>query len=114
MPQMESNTDGEEIGFAKEEETASTFAPAWKILIVDDQTEVHQVTKLALSRMKFQGRSVQFISAYSASEAEQVLFENPDTALALIDVVMEHRTSGLDLVKTIREKMGNRLIRLVL
>lgn len=111
---MENETIDEKIGFAAEDAEKRPFTPAWKILIADDQAEIHQVTKLALSRMTYQGRPVRFLSAYSAAEAEKVLAENPDTALVLIDVVMESRTSGLDLVKTIREKMGNHLIRLVL
>lgn len=111
---MENEMIDEKIGFAEEDSEKRPFAPAWKILIADDQPEIHQVTKLALSQMTFQGRPVRFLSAYSAAEAEKILVENPDTALALIDVVMENRTSGLELVKTIREKLENHLIRLVL
>ena len=36
----------------------------WKILIVDDDVEVHNVTKLALGDFKFDQRSLEFLSVY--------------------------------------------------
>ncbi|MGB4661048.1 MAG: HD domain-containing phosphohydrolase [Mobilitalea sp.] len=85
----------------------------WKILIVDDEADVHEITEMALKRLKYEDRSLVFIKAYSAAEAVSLLEENPDIAVALLDVVMENDTSGLDLVKTIREKMGNSNIRII-
>ena len=41
----------------------------WKILIVDDEPEVHAVTKLALSDFNFLGRGLEFHSAFSGEEA---------------------------------------------
>ncbi|MEZ4618135.1 MAG: hypothetical protein R2867_21840 [Caldilineaceae bacterium] len=38
----------------------------WKILIVDDEPEVHDVTRLALQRMTYGDRPLEFLSAYSA------------------------------------------------
>lgn len=104
----------EENDFFMPEEKSPAPEAAWKILVVDDQDEVHRVTRLALKGMKFLGRPVQFLDAFTAAGAEKVLTENPDVALALIDVVMEKESSGLELVRTIREKMGNHLIRIVL
>ncbi len=86
----------------------------WNILIVDDDEEVHSVTRLILSKIKFQNRSINIQSAHSASEAKGIL-ENPnDIACILLDVVMETDDAGLILTKTIREKLGNRAIRIVL
>ena len=45
----------------------------WKVLIVDDEPEVHAVTKLALSDFEFQNKRLEFISAYSGAEAKQLL-----------------------------------------
>ncbi len=42
----------------------------WKILIVDDEPEVHQVTRLVLGNFRFDDRPLQLISAYSSIEAE--------------------------------------------
>ena len=42
-----------------------------KVIIVDDEPEVHAVTKLALSDFSFQDKRLEFISAYSGKEAEE-------------------------------------------
>ncbi|MCY7295596.1 DUF3369 domain-containing protein [Alteromonas sp. a30] len=85
-----------------------------KVLIIDDEPEVHRVTDLALKRFKFEGNSVEFLHAYSAKEAESVFEDNPDIALALVDVVMESDHAGLDLVHYVRTVLDNHTCRLVL
>ncbi len=86
----------------------------WKVLVVDDDEQVHQVTKLALSTFKFQNRRLELICALSGQEARDIVDKHDDIALALIDVVMETEHAGLDLVKYIREETQNQKIRLVL
>lgn len=86
----------------------------WKILIVDDEQDVHKVTKLVLSDLEFSGRSVEFLSAYSDAEARQILNERDDIAVILLDVVMEQENSGLLLTQYIREELQNSLIRIIL
>lgn len=86
----------------------------WKIMIVDDDQEVHTITKLVLSGFTFSGRGVSFLSAYSGVEAIEMLKENPDTALMFLDVVMEADDSGLKVVKEVRESLENPFIRIVL
>ena len=39
----------------------------WKVLIVDDEPEVHAVTKLALSDFEFQNKNLKFLSAYNGN-----------------------------------------------
>lgn len=87
---------------------------AWKILIVDDETEVHSVTKLALNGYRFAGKGLQFLDAHSGAEARDILAAHDDIALVLLDVVMETDHAGLDVVGYIRETLGNRLTRIVL
>ena len=79
----------------------------WKILIVDDEIDIHEVTQMALKRLVFRDKAIMFINAYSAAEAMTELIKHPDIAVALIDVVMENDDSGLELVKIIREEMVN-------
>lgn len=88
--------------------------PAWKILIVDDEPDVHTVTKLALSRFKLDDRPLTFVNAYSGEQAKELLNEEKDVAVAFIDVVMESDHAGLELVKWIREELRNRSMRLIL
>ncbi|MCL1038059.1 DUF3369 domain-containing protein [Shewanella submarina] len=99
-------------GKAKPSEANSL--PPWKILIIDDERDVHTVTKLALSRFKLDGHGLEFINAYSAEQAKTLLLENDDIAMAFVDVVMETDHAGLELVRWIREELQNQAIRLVL
>lgn len=86
----------------------------WKILIVDDEPEVHAVTKLALSDFSFLGRGLEFHSAYSGVEARELAIQHPDAAIVLLDVVMESDDAGLHVAKFIREDLGNRFTRIIL
>lgn len=88
--------------------------PPWKILVIDDDDQVHAVTRLVLRSYRFRGRGLQLISVSSAREAREVLQQEKEIALALVDVVMETKTAGLDLVRTIRDEYKNRSIRLIL
>ena len=86
----------------------------WPLLIVDDDPEVHSVTRLALSKLRFKGRALDILSAHSAAEAEQVLRARRDIAVVLLDVVMETDDAGLALVRRIRESLGNKAVRIIL
>ncbi len=86
----------------------------WKLLIVDDEKEVHDVTRLALSDFEFANRPLQLLNAYSGKEALEIMSKNPDIALVLLDVVMETDHAGLDVVKNIREVMHNQFVRIIL
>jgi len=87
---------------------------AWKVLIVDDEPWVHDVSVLAMKSIRFQGRGIEFIHAFSGADAILSMAEHPDTALLLLDVIMETDTAGLDVVQAIREQQKNKLTRIVL
>jgi signal transduction histidine kinase len=86
----------------------------WKILIVDDDPDIHNMTRFVLGDFSFMGKGLNFLSAYSGKEAGQLIENNPDTALILLDVVMEEDDSGLKLVTYIRETLKNDSVRIVL
>lgn len=88
--------------------------PPWRILIVDDDVDVHVVTKFALSNTHFQGRRLSFVHAYSAKEALEKLRGTLDIALVLLDVMMETTDAGLRLARQVREELHNDLVRIVL
>ena len=88
--------------------------PPWKVLVVDDEPDVHTVTKLALSRFRLDGRALSFINAYSGEQAKALLRQEQDIAIAFIDVVMESDHAGLELIRWIREELHNKTIRLIL
>lgn len=105
--------EDEEIIFAEETEPIQ-LEKSWKILIVDDESEVHEVTKLALSDFTFEKKALVFISAYSAHEAKQMIQAHPDIAIVFLDVVMETENAGLQIIPYIREELKNPLIRIIL
>ncbi len=115
LPHNSTSTDRDELFFAAEEEIPSpcTAAP-WKLLIVDDEKEVHSITRLVLEDFRFDDRGLEFYSAYSAAEANNLLATHPDLAVVLLDVVMETDHSGLDVVRYIREELKNRFLRIIL
>ena len=91
----------------------ATPAP-WRVLIVDDDVDVHVVTKFSLSNACFMGRRLSFLHAYSGEEALTILGNTPDVALVLLDVIMETSDAGLRVARAIRETLGNHLVRIVL
>ncbi|HEX8610802.1 MAG TPA: PAS domain-containing protein [Telluria sp.] len=88
--------------------------PPWRILIVDDDVDVHVVTKFALSNTQFQGRRLSFLHAYSGKEALDILRATPDIALVLLDVIMETEDAGLQVARRVRSELRNELVRIVL
>ena len=107
--------------FLDDEDGGGASAPAppvpanrWKMLIVDDEPEVHSITKLVLADFSYKGRSAHFLSAYSAAEARDILAREDDIAIILLDVVMETDDAGLQLVHHIREVLKNRHVRIIL
>jgi response regulator RpfG family c-di-GMP phosphodiesterase len=86
----------------------------WKLLIVDDEPDVHKLTRLNLKGFQFAGRGVELLEAESAAQARELLKAHPDIAIALIDVVMESEDAGLKLVEYIRNALEYRLMRLLI
>ncbi len=78
----------------------------WNILLVDDEEDVHAVSVLALKRKAWRNRSFQITKAYSAEEAKRILSEvgGEYFQVALVDVVMETNTAGLELCDFIRKE----------
>ncbi len=87
---------------------------SWRILIVDDEPEIHQVTKVALGTFAFEKRPLSFLHAYSGKEACELMKKEDDVAMILLDVVMEHDHAGLEAAKYIRDQLKNRDVRIVL
>lgn len=93
---------------------SSKIKPSWKVLIIDDEPDIHQITAMVLKEFTIDDRRLEFISAFSGTEAIKILKQHDDIAVAIVDVVMETSDSGLNVVKYIREVLQNHAIRLVL
>ncbi|MBL7113599.1 MAG: response regulator [Bacteroidales bacterium] len=109
--------------FMEEEETApkkktsksvDESKECWKVLVVDDEEDIHSVTRMSLKGFTYKDKGIEFLHTYSGKESEPVLHDNPDIAVILLDVVMETNTAGLDLVKFIRDKLNNRFAQIIL
>ena len=117
---MVANTrqDDDELEFLDDSELVDAPIDAhvrpWRILVVDDDADVHKATELAMQGLRIEGVPMQFLHARSAQEAREMLATETDLAVALLDVVMESDDAGLKLVHFIREELGQHAIRIVL
>ena len=107
--------NNDDLIFIKEDENnINNQNNTWKVLIVDDDKEVHAVTKLALHDFEFENRKLNLISAYSAKEAKNLLLNNSDFVFILLDIVMESNDAGLKVIDYIRNSLQNKLIRIII
>lgn len=86
----------------------------WKVLIVDDEPEVHRITKMTLAQFLFDNKPIEFLHAYTGTEAKAIMANESDIALILLDVVMETDSAGLDVVRYVRTELHNQQVRIVL
>lgn len=110
--------DDDELLFDDDEEQGPTKTPQtatpWNVLIVDDEEDIHRVTRLALSDIRFDDRPLNLLSAFSAEEAKTVMAEQRDIAVILLDVVMEREDAGLDFIGHVRHTLNNKAVRIIL
>lgn len=99
---------------ATAESAAVSEEVAWKIAIVDDDRDVHAVSRLVLGDFRYKGRPLHLLHEYSGIGARRLLREEPGIAVILLDVVMETDRAGLDVVKYVREELDNNLVRIIL
>lgn len=92
----------------------SSPKPSWRIMIIDDDPDVHSATMFALGNLEIQNRSLNFLHAYSANEARDILSNEHDIAVILLDVVMEQEDAGLNLVNYVRKNLGLNDVRIIL
>jgi diguanylate cyclase (GGDEF)-like protein/PAS domain S-box-containing protein len=105
---MFSNNAGADAPKAEEENGL------WKLMVIDDDESMHSVTSLVLDDFSYHGRKLQILDGYSGDDLRRLLDQHPDTAVLLLDVVMETEDAGLEAVKYIREELKNNFIRIIL
>jgi response regulator RpfG family c-di-GMP phosphodiesterase len=86
----------------------------WKVLIVEDDIDMHEVTKLSLKRFEYGGRRLEFHHAMSAEEGKDIMAKHDDMAVVLLDVVMESDHAGLDFVHYVRRDLKNDMVQIIL
>ncbi len=99
---------------ASDASAVSKLHPTWRIMIIDDDPDVHSATTFALGSLEIQHRPLSFLHAYSAAEARDILQSETNIAIILLDVVMEQEDAGLQLVSHIRKTLGLSDVRIIL
>ena len=103
-----SNYENDELIFLSEEKGAETKVASgfWNILVVDDDEEIHSVTRLALSDLIVNDKGLKFFHAYSGAEALKMIAEmGSSLAIILLDVVMETDDAGLKVARAMRTEL---------
>jgi signal transduction histidine kinase len=99
--------------FAQNKKTSSEN-DFWNVLIVDDDKEVHIITKIVLRDFSYKNKKIKFFDTYNVEDTKKILNLKTEFSLVLLDIIMETDDSGLILTKYIREDLNNSLIRIIL
>ncbi|WP_298371179.1 EAL domain-containing protein [Azospirillum sp.] len=105
------------LAIIEDDESAGVAAAperVWRMLLVDDDDEVHLTTAYSLQGVEILGRKLELSHARSGTEALDLLRRDSDYAVILLDVVMETSDAGLRLVRMIREDLGLSSPRIIL
>jgi diguanylate cyclase (GGDEF)-like protein len=112
---LDESADSDLLHFVDDEgDDAQGKQLTWRLLVVDDEPDVHRATTFALAGVTILGRPLEFLHAYSAAEATELLKREKEIAVILLDVVMEREDAGLALVKTIRNELKLKEARIIL
>jgi CheY-like chemotaxis protein len=89
------------------------------VVLVDDEPDVHEVSRLAMRQFRVYGLPIRLHSALSKAQGIEVLEsltlgrrDLSRAAVALVDVVMETDHAGLELCDYIRNDMKNRCLQI--
>ncbi|MGX9720852.1 two-component system response regulator [Stenotrophomonas acidaminiphila] len=109
---------GDDRMFEFRQELADSGQPPdstpFTVLSVDDDPGFQQSLRMALSDFRFNESPLRLLTASSSREAREVMAANPGISAILLDVVMETDDAGLQLVRAVREQLGNSEVRIVL
>lgn len=93
---------------------ASQRPPAWRVLVIDDDPEVHDCIRGALAGLTLFDRPLELLHCTHGDNARALLLGEHDLAVVMVDLVSQHAGGGLALVDFIRHTAGLRNTRLVL
>jgi EAL domain-containing protein (putative c-di-GMP-specific phosphodiesterase class I)/GGDEF domain-containing protein len=99
--------------FSAEKEAAGPSQKDWVVLSVEDNQPYQDVLESAIQEVAFEGRKIELLRASSAASAATILSKRQDISLILLDIVMESDDAGFYLIDTIRNVIGDELVRIV-
>jgi len=106
MTTKNSEHDTEEaIVFVDEPPGDETPLDFYLLLIVDDNADVHEATRIALQGQIVNGKRLRFMSAYSGREAILMVDKHIPFDLVLLDMVMETPNAGMEVAQNIQARL---------
>lgn len=93
---------------------AGTPLPAWRVLVIDDDPEVHDSVRSALAGLALFDRPLELLHCTHGDTARALLLGEHDLAVVMVDLVSQHADSGLALIDFIRHTASLRNTRIVL
>lgn len=85
----------------------------YKVLIADDDHDIHRVSDLMLSNFEFNNHGLEILHSYSTADTVRMLKEHKDIAVIILDIVMETNDAGLRIIKMIRKELNNSVVRII-
>jgi signal transduction histidine kinase len=86
----------------------------WKIIVIDDDPAILQTSIRILRDFTFENRGLNVITGTSGVEAKELIAKHTDTAIILLDVIMESDDAGLQVITYIRDVLENDRVRILL
>ncbi len=84
-----------------------------KILMVDDDTELHDLTRVVLSDF-INKNNIEMMHAYSGKEAMEVLRQDKDIQLVILDIQMKTSDAGLQVARYIRKTLEKLCVKIMI
>lgn len=107
--------DEDELEFAPEdgENRGASTKGAYVVLVVDDDEDVHAITRMILKKMDLGEKSLEMVSTFSCKETLDYFQGGKTADLVLLDIVMESDDAGYHVAEYIRRQMNRNDIRIV-
>lgn len=86
----------------------------YKILIADNEIEMHKITFNLMQDYKFEKFDLEFLHAFNRPQAIDLLLKNPDIVMAIVNEKMDTPIDGIAISRYIREEMKNNSMKIVL
>ena len=86
---------------------------AWKLMVVAENQAECDAAEAALDGFRFAGRGLEVLTVASATDAEQLIQEHPDTAVILVDLEIETDTAGLEFIRFVRDVADDHNARII-
>lgn len=102
------NDDNDLLDFT-DDDSLESHAKPWNVLIVDDDYEIHAVTKFAFLSIDIHGRPINWLDAYTGKEAVEIVKNNNEIHLMILDAFMETDTAGIDCATHIKRDLNRKI-----